>query len=110
MRAETIEAVERILALDASATAEERAAVDDALHGRIARAGAEDPVALSAREAAARIGRTPARVRQLAAAGVIRRCYGGYDQDSIVALLRRGLPRKPSTSAPRNPRRRRAGA
>lgn len=109
MRPETIEAVERILALDASATAEERAAVDDALHGRIARAGAEDPVALSAREAAARLHRTTARVRQLAQAGAIRRVYGGYDAESIAALLRRGLPRR--AAAPKSPRRsRRAGA
>jgi len=108
MRPETIDAVERILELDATATEEERAAVGDALRGRLP-GGVDTPVALPAKVAAARLGRTTARVRQLAAAGVLRRVYGGYDQESVMQLLRRGLPRPPAGSAPkRKPRR--AGA
>ena len=92
MRPETIDAVERILDLDATATEEERAAVADALRGRRPSAGAEPPTVLSARETAARLRRTTARVRQLAQAGVLRRGYGGYLAESVDALLRRGLP------------------
>ena len=113
MRPETIDAVERILDLDSTATEEERAAVADALRGRRPSAGAEPPAVLSAKDAAARLGRTTARVRQLAQAGVLRRGYGGYLAESIDTLLRRGLPRKPRKEQPkRAPRRgaRRAGA
>lgn len=94
MRPETIDAVERILDLDASATEEERAAVADALRGRRPAADAGAPVVLSARETAARLRRTTARVRQLAQAGVLRRGYGGYLAESVDALLRRGLARR----------------
>ena len=68
---------------------------------------------LSAKDAAARIGRTTARVRQLAQAGVLRRGYGGYLAESVDALLWHGLPRKPRKEQPKHGARRgarRAGA
>lgn len=115
MSNDTVEMIVRLLSMDRSATAEERARVTAALRGEN---GEAPDLLLQAKEVARRLGGvTTARVRQLAQAGALRRIYAGgtramgYSARSVDELVAGGLPRKaPRGRPPVSPGRRGASA